>query len=153
MFAVEERNRRETRSSIALWRKCRRPSWLTQPTLLHYYCISFITAITCFFSTSGLESQFPKSFPHGLTESHFSQIYLFCYTHRCFTVSLNPPNLNSPLSLVRCVKCFSHLWRKVTWLAFEKTSLQFNVVELLQGIICWTKNVLLQIFKQSFTLG
>lgn len=148
MFAVEERNRRETRSSTALWRKCRRPSWLTQPTLLHYYCISFITAITCFFNTSGLESQFPKSFPHGLTESHFSQIYLFCYTHRCFTVSLDPPNLNSPLSLslIHRVKLFFKSLKKSNKISLWKniTSIQYCWVAARDNLLdqkCFATNI------------
>lgn len=90
----------KTRSSAVLWRKSRRPSWLTQAALLHYYCISFITAITCLFNTSGMESQFPYCLPCDLMESLSSLLHIYpTYMQRvtgfvfhCFCL-LNPDNL------------------------------------------------------------
>lgn len=38
----------------------------------NYYCISFITAISCLFHTSSLESPFQKVLPYDFTESHLS---------------------------------------------------------------------------------
>lgn len=50
----------------------------------NYYCISFITAISCLFHTSSLESQFQKVFPYDFTESHLSlRTSTYTHTHTC----------------------------------------------------------------------
>lgn len=58
----------------------------------NYYCISFITAISCLFHTSSRESQFPKRLPYDFTESHLSlhistRAHTDTHTHFSFSTS------------------------------------------------------------------
>lgn len=154
MFAVEEPNTRETRSSTA-W--CQRPSWLTQAVLLHYYCISFITAIACLSNTSGSESQFPQSLPYGLMESHFSPLHPHWYTHtqqhiRTLSHSLflnlkPPPPLHVFFLPSLLWSYFSPLWRTAITICLGNTPLLFTSLKLLRAIIsrikrgCFAPNV------------
>lgn len=66
------------------------------------------------------------------------------HTHRCPTVPLSPPKLNGLLSFSILIIFSSHLTRRAI-ICFGNASLR--------GVICWSRNVLVQTFKQCFTLG
>lgn len=119
---------------------------LTHPTniialLLHFfhYCYHLL------FQYPWLGVTVPKEFtlwPYG--ESLLTNTPVLLHTHRCPTVPLSPPKLNGLLSFSILIIFSSHLTRRAI-ICFGNASLR--------GVICWSRNVLVQTFKQCFTLG